>query len=119
MIIDEYEEIINGKETFDSIADILKDGRTVLIGWTDGRFDHRDIFFSYQTTNQYGNIQRGIKKNYLFVGIVDFSFTGFKPDSTKHYGYILEKLRLEENATNIKIAELINGVIKSLGGTDE
>lgn len=116
---DEFDEVLNGEETYKEIAKVLYDKNNVLIGWTDGRFDHRDIFFSCGTTEKYGNIQRGIKSNYLFVGIIDFGFTGFRADTTKHYGYILEKLRLEENATNIKIAELINGVIKALGGTDE
>lgn len=119
MKFDKYDEVLNGEETYKSIADILKSGKTVLIGWTDGRFDHRDIFFSCRTTEKYGNIQRGIKSNYLFVGIVDFGFTGFRADTTKHYGYILEKLRLPEDVVNIKIAELINGIIVALGGTDE
>ena len=115
---DEYDEVLNDEETYKEIANVLYDKNNVLIGWTDGNYDHRDIFFSYESTEKYGNIQRGIKPNDLFVGIIGINFYGFKADSTKHYSYILEKLDLIENDTNIKIAELINGVIKALGGSD-
>lgn len=116
MNIDEYGEIRNGKETYKKIVSDLLDKNNIIIGWTDEKYDHRDIFLSLGNTNKYGTLQRGIKATDLFVGIVDFSFFGFKTDNTKHYTYILEKLRLTENNTNLKIAELINGVIEELKG---
>ena len=115
MIIDIYGEVINSKDTYKEIAKQLKSKNDVIIGWTDGKYDHRDIYFSLGNTTKYGELQRGIKATDLFVGIVDFSFYGFKTDSTKHQNYIFEKLRLTENDTNIKIAELINGIIVELG----
>ena len=114
MIEDKYGEVINDLNTYKEIAARLKNKDNVLIGWTDEEFDHRDIYFSLGNTIKYGEIQRGIKANDLFVGIVDWSFYGFKADSTKHPHYIFEKLRLTENNTNKKIAELINGVIAEL-----
>lgn len=114
MKFDNYDEIINDKDTYKEIVKQLKEHTDVLIGWTDGAYDHRDIFFSLGNTTKYGNIQRGIKQTDLFVGIVDFSFFGFKTDDVKHYSYILEKLRLDNNDTNLKIAELINGIIEEL-----
>lgn len=119
MKIDNYGEVINGIETYKEIAKKLKNKTDVIIGWTDEKYDHRDIYFSLGNTTKYGNIQRGIKATDLFVGIVDYSFFGFKIDSTKHQGYIFEKLRLTENDTNKKIAELINGIIAELGESDD
>jgi len=115
MIENKYGEVINDINTYKEIAKRLKDKMDVIIGWTDERFDHRDIYFSLGNTIKYGELQRGIKETDLFVGIVDWSFYGFKADSTKHQNYIFEKLRLTENYTNIKIAELINGIIAELG----
>lgn len=115
MIENKYDEVINDRETYKEIANRLKDKMNVIIGWTDEKFDHRDIYFSLGNTIKYGGLQRGIKATDLFVGIVDWSFFGFKADSTKHPSYIFEKLRLTENETNNKIADLINGVISELG----
>ncbi len=114
MNIDKYEEVINGEDTYKKIAEHLKDGDDVLIGWTDGEYDHRDIFFSLSFPIKYGIIQRGIKRSDLFVGIIGDSFYGFKTEDTKHPSYILEKLILSENDTNLKMAELINGIIVEL-----
>ena len=114
MKIDNYGEIINDIDTYKEIAKQLKNKNDVIIGWTDGKYDHRDIYFSLENTIKYGNLQRGIKPTDLFVGIIDWSFFGFKIDSTKHPSYIFEKLRLTENDVNIKIAELINGIIVEL-----
>lgn len=119
MKIDNYGEIVNGIETYKEIAKQLKEKTDVIIGWTDEKYDHRDIYFSLGNTTKYGDLQRGIKPTDLFVGIVDWSFYGFKIDSTKHHNYILEKLRLTENDTNIKITELINGIISELGSDKE
>lgn len=119
MISDKYGEIINGIDTYKEIAKQLKNKTDVIIGWTDEEYDHRDIYFSLGNTSKYGEIQRGIKVTDLFIGIVDWSFYGFKTDSTKHPNYIFEKLRLTENNTNVKIAELINGVIEELNKGDE
>ena len=114
MNIDKYEEVINGRGTYKTIAEQLREGNSVIIGWTDEKFDHRDIFFSIGRTKKYGNLQRGIKPYYLFVGIMDFCFYGFNGGVKNPY-YILEKLRLNDNETNLRIAELINGVLSELG----
>ena len=115
---DEYGEIINGNETYSVIADKLINGQSVIIGWTDEEYDHRDILFTLRP-QKFGTLQRGLNWNsHLYISIIDFSCMGFlleyKTDNRKHNGYIMEKLRLHDNPCNNKICELINGVIKFL-----
>ena len=62
-----YGEVINGKETYEKIAKLLKDGKTVGIGWTDELDTHLDIIFKLGLDAKSGNFQRGIKSNYLLV----------------------------------------------------
>ena len=111
---DSYEEVINGKETYTSIAEFLKANKSVIIGWTDEEYTHYDILFNYGNVVKEGNMQRGIKNTDLFVSIIDKTSYGFKADSEKLGGYIAEKLRLGNNVTATKVTELINGVIKEL-----
>lgn len=121
MNTDSYGEIINGEETFKEIALNLVRGKSVIIGWTDQKYDHRDIMFTYNI-RQYGNLQRGLHGCYLFVSIIDCNSMGFmierKTDNRKHIGYIKEKLRLHDNNCDDKICELINGVIHKIDELD-
>lgn len=117
MNYDNYGEVINGEKTFKKIAEELFDYGRCIVGWTDQEYDHRDIMFVYRTS-KYGNLQRGLKATDLYVSIMGFSSMGFstgdKRSNIKHYGYIMEKLFLEDNACNQKICDLINGVIKEI-----
>ena len=117
MNFDEYEEIINGEETYKNIArELLEYGRCI-IGWTDEEYDHRDILFTYKP-HKHGNLQRGLRWTYLYIGIIDFSCMGFliesNTDNRKHNTYIMEKLRLSDNHCDNKICDLINGVIHEI-----
>ena len=109
---DNYGEIINGEATYRAIAySLIKEHKPIIIGWTDQEYDHRDILFILGV-NKKGYLQRGLKENDLFVSIVGSgSLFGFIPTTQKEASYILEKLMLQDNTTNRKIAELINGVI--------
>lgn len=111
---DSWNEIIYGEDTCNEIARILKDGKNVLIGFTDEEYEHRDIFFSYMTTEKVGYIQRGIKSFYLFVGIIPDKFYGFRADTEKHKEYIKEKLNISYEPMLTKLTDLINGVIRCL-----
>lgn len=111
----EYGEITNSQETYEDIADILKEHNSVLIGWTDEIYTHYDILFLYKTQFYGTNIQGGIKSNDLFITIMRKGAFGFKIDSKKPSGYIAEKLNLSDDETAEKLAELINGVIERLG----
>lgn len=116
-MIDEYGEIINSQETYKKIAEELLNDQAVGIGWTDEKITHFDIVFKLGIS-KYGIFQRGIKANYLYVSIIDYTSYAFKPDTTKHESYIKEKLRMDNSAGD-KIAELINGIIIELVKTKE
>ena len=46
MNVDEYGEVINGKDTYFEIAKHLMKGESVGIGWTDEDSTHFDIIFT-------------------------------------------------------------------------
>ena len=126
MNFDSWNEVINGDYTYEKIAKELLETGKCIIGWTDQRYDHRDILFTYKPKHLGGDLQRGLRWCYLYVSIMDHSCMGFliedETDNTKHSGYIKEKLRLHDNSCDDKIADLINGVIKNideLRGEDE
>lgn len=111
----EYLEIINGNGTYETIAKELLQNKTVGIGWTDEEYTHFDIIFKLGLDVKEGSFQRGIKKEYLFVSVIDHTSYGFVPNTIKEVGYITEKLGLH----NDKLSELINGVISSLNNMGE
>lgn len=110
---DKYGEIINGKETYIEIAKLLKDGKTVGIGWTDCLSTHLDLIFKLGLDNKFGVFQRGIKQDDLFVNIIDYTSYRFKTDSIKLGTYIQDKLGMR-NETGDELANLINGIIGEL-----
>lgn len=115
---DSYQEVLNGNNTYKTIAKELLGYGRCIIGWSDGKYDHRDILFTYKP-HKYGNLQRGLRWTYLFVSIMSLSSMGFliedgDCDNTMHASYIKEKLNLSENDCDDKICELINGVIHEL-----
>ena len=118
MNFDKYGEVINGEQTFKKIANELITNGKCIIGWTDQGYDHRDILFTYKPTHLGGQLQRGLRWCYLYVSIMDYSCMGFliesNCDNRKSNGYIMEKLRLQEDSCNIKICDLINGIINEI-----
>ena len=105
-----YGEIINGEETYKAIANRLLNNETVGIGWSDEEYTHFDIIFKLGLDCKVGDFQRGIRRDYLFVGIIGHAFYGFVPDTLKETGYITEKIGFR----NDKLSELINGIIKCM-----
>lgn len=114
---DKYKEVINGENTYRTVAKVLLDTGKCIIGWTDQGYDHRDILFTYQP-KQYGTLQRGLRWCYLYVSIMGYCSMGFliedAMDNKKHHSYIKEKLMLHDNSCDDKICELINGVIHQI-----
>lgn len=113
---DIYDEIINGENTYREIANRLKHGQSVIIGWTDERSTHLDILFTYHIYKEYRNyLQRGLRGNELFVSIISIGAFGFNVNNNQKYPeYIKEKLNLTGEPTCEKLADLINGIIKEL-----
>ena len=123
MNLNKWEEVINGGNTYKKIAENLKEKGSCIIGWTDEGCDHRDILFTYKP-KKYGMLQRGLNWNsHLYVSIMDYSCMGFlieyKTDNRKDDSYLQEKLRLHNNSCDLKICELINGVIFQLDKLSE
>ena len=115
---DEYGEVINGKDTYKEMAKLLKDGKTVGIGWTDELSTHLDIVFKLGLDTKEGYFQRGLRENYLYVSIISFTSFGFCVENgIKMGGYIQEKLNTN-NKCGDKLAELINGIIGELNAKD-
>lgn len=115
---DNYNQYINDKVTYQKIAtQLVKERQSVIIGWTDERYDHRDFLFTYEPV-KYGSLQRGLNFCNLYVSIMGFSCMGFlierNTDNTKYENYLREKLLLNDNNCDNKICELINGVIHEI-----
>lgn len=113
MNYDLYGEVINGESTYKRIAKELKEGLSVGIAWSDEDFTHYDIIFNLSLNVKAGYFQRGLKQDYLYISIIDYTSYGFSPYEEKHPEYIKEKIRLT-NISGDKIAELINGIIREL-----
>ena len=117
MLTDEYGEVINGQDTYETIADRLKEYEHILIGWTDGLGTHFDILICNGSEFEGGNHQGGIRSNDLFVAIMRLGEFGFNRSPDLHPGYVGEKLNVGGDATAEKLAELINGIIAELNGS--
>lgn len=114
MNFDDYNEVINGENTYKEIASRLKMDRSVLIGWTDELYTHFDILFSINPCKYiYNYNQFGLNGSELFVSIIGIGAFGFKLNKNGiHCSYIAEKLNLPINETIEKLSDLINNVIK-------
>ncbi len=113
---DQYGEIINGIYTYREIAERLKKGESVIIGWTDEKYTHLDILFAYGAYKEEGNyLQRGLRSNDLFVSIIGLGSFGFEvTKQEKARGYISEKLNLKGEFTLSKFTDLVNGIVNEL-----
>jgi hypothetical protein len=128
---DEYGIAYNSSQTFEGIAKILLEEKTMLIAWTDKAMTHLDLLLSLNpyTENPRQDdplaeylgmstqpFQGGVKSSDLFVSVMRKGCFGFeRRGNDLHPAYIGEKLDLgEENETTIKLAELINEVRRYL-----
>lgn len=114
---DDYDEVINGKRTYQFIATQLNSGDAVVIGWTDELATHYDILWVLGAHRE-GNLQGGLDGHELFVSIMRKGAFGFDADRSLlgplHPEYVGEKLYVSGVAAQ-KLAELINGVLGALG----
>lgn len=114
MNLDEYGEVINGDDTYETIATYVRFGRPVIIGWTDQHGTHFDILFNrINPGGKYGNNFQGGIKPYgdLFVSIMRMGAFAFEIENDDtHPGYFNDKLGGMLGTSAEKIAELINNV---------
>lgn len=112
---DDYDEIINGENTYNKIVEKLMSGNSVIIGWTDEEYTHLDILFSIGTYKEVNNLlQRGLRGKELFVSIIGIGAFGFDIHGEKSSGYISEKLQLYGSPTIEKLTELINNICQKI-----
>lgn len=116
MNYDGEREIINGDETYKEIARHIRNGNSVIVGWTDQLGSHADVLFSYLAEGE-GPLQGGVSRGDLFVSIMRagaFAFDIYNEDT--HAGYYAEKLNWSGGESSEKLAELINGVKAEIRG---
>ena len=114
MNYDEYNEVINGEDTYKGIAEALHEDKGCLVGWTDQNGTHFDILFVLITRIEGSNIQGGIGWGDLFVSIMRKGAFGFEIKNTDtHPGYYDEKLG-GIGSSAVEFAELVNGIKKEL-----
>lgn len=114
---DEYGEVINGEQTYNTIATLLHTGQPALIGWTDQAEPvgtHFDILFTRKAFKE-GTVQGGIAWDDIFVSIMRIGAFGFEVQNKDTApGYYMEKLGFTGDETGEKLAELINEIKKRL-----
>lgn len=119
MNLDTYGEVINGPDTYATIALRLDEEQPVMIGWTDGHGTHFDILFVLGSKKYGSNIQGGIHPTTdLFVSIMRWGAFGFDIEHTDTApGYYEEKLG-RHRAFGVEcaqaFADLINGVKQNI-----
>jgi hypothetical protein len=119
---DEYGTVINHKDTFTFIANMLqaeRDFGSVVFAWSDEQSSQYDILMTYKPL-QFGHLQRGMNAGTdLFVAISGLGMFGFELNGAwKSAGYVGEKLGLGgSNDTTVALADLINGVCRRLEKT--
>ena len=114
---DDWQEVINGPDTYAQLAADLRERGAVIVGWTDQHATHYDILLTLYP-RQHGSLQGGMRAHSdLFVSIMrkgcfGFDIAGHGP---LHPAYIEEKLGSGASGPTAQaIADLVNGVIAAL-----
>ena len=108
---DDCGDVVNGVDTYETIAECLNSGQPVFIGWTDGDGLHYDILFTFKCFKM-GVTQGGVRWSDLFVSVMRSGSFGFNIVNRETHGnYYAEKLGIQGDCTTSeKLAELINNV---------
>lgn len=118
---DEWQEVVNGPETYIAIASELLDHQCCIVGWTDGKMTHHDVLFTL-SPKAFGSLQGGLRgEGYLFVSIMrrgSFAFA-VRDHNNLHPDYVAEKLEEDRGITSQVLTELIKGVLKQLGSAEK
>ena len=115
MNITQYHEVINGENTYKKIAALLNQDNNVIIGWTDGLFNHYDILLVYKVSFIVGALKQCVKEDDLYVNIISIGSYNFNIKDIYSSNYIAATLFHDLDACSVcQLAELINGIIKEL-----
>ena len=122
MRTDEYGCVLNGPETYNGIAALLREHGSCIVPWTDEEGTQFDILFNVfrvpeqMVSHGLGLIQGGLNSRDLFISIMRVGAFAFEREKTDtHASYYAEKLRIPAGGhTSEKLAELFNQVKLSL-----
>jgi hypothetical protein len=73
-------QVINGSGTFSTIAAAIAGGKAVLIAWVDDTATEVDLLIS-QGPPQTGSLQKGIRSDDVFFGVMGVGTWGFVRDN--------------------------------------
>lgn len=122
MLIDGYGYVINGKATYVDIAEKLRNGKSVIICWSDELGTVSNILFSFGAYHQKEPIKNPLNgmhanvngEDLLFVSVEFAGGAGFHGFTVNNAitsdNYIAEKLKLNNNITTERLAVLINNI---------
>lgn len=118
--LDTWGVVINGPRTYFSIAQALRAGRSVAMGWTDGRSTLHGLLFATDADrvtfvpgiNRAAQLHE-VMDRVLFVSVLRVGAFGFVMDGEQlHPDYVGEKLGTGSSVTSEALAALINGVMQ-------
>ena len=111
---DEYGVVVNSPETFEALANYLRNRPTILFGWTDNEGSHLDVLLALP--DQIGPLNRMDSGSKLIVAVAGYGMFGFRVrgDSPLHFAYLGEKLGMTPSVTAEALADLVNGVMREL-----
>ena len=112
-----FADIVEGPNTYKTIAGELRQSNVCLAGWNDQDFTHHDVLFALKPRH-FGNIQGGIRpEGYLFVSVMRIGAFAFNlhREAPLDPDYVNEKLggSLGEPVRE-RLTALINGVMENL-----
>ena len=122
--INEDNLVVNGKGTYENIAEYLYDFNTAIFGWTNISLYNKvplTILINYAPAKIcHSRLTKEVEKSNLFVSIIGFGAYGFNLSNKKlEPSYIADKLNIQQiNTPNVnyeddlitQVADLINNV---------
>ena len=114
--LDEWQQVVNGEDSYDAIAEQLIVNGSCIAAWTDRKNIHYDVLFTMSPAS-FGYLQWGIRGyGYLYVSVMRRGCFAFRMDRNEDLfpSYVGEKLSEDEGASLDALTELINGVMKRI-----
>jgi len=115
-ILDKWQQVVNGPDSYEAIADQLMLNGSCIVAWTDCKDTHFDILFTV-SPRSFGYLQGGIRGyGYLYISIMKRGCFAFNIDynEDRFPSYFGEKLREDKGPALDALTELINGVMRKI-----